>query len=148
LRKCLAKRYFGIPLVAWMLLVAAAGLGAAYVVTTVTRTASVDEPFTITVEDELVSSLWPGEDDELIIKVSNASGAPAYTVTFTITASGPTGTSFSYESSTDGTTWVPYTSGTGLPIASGGDQYLKVGVSIASDGATGTISVSVDVDRS
>jgi len=139
--KVLSKKLFGVSVLVWILL-ASVGMVAAYVVATVTTTTTVTEPISVSEETELPATIYPGESATYKVDITNASGAPTYSMTYTITVSGPTGTSWS--ATVEG---AAYTSGTAVSLAGGVTHDLDITVSLASDAAPGTVDASVVVDR-
>lgn len=122
-----------------------------YTLYTHTFTSSVTEPIKVEVTDQLKTSLYPGESDDLILDITNAATDISYGMTYTISFSGPTGALYTAYIDQDGAgttyTYTSYTSGTKVTIAGGGEHYLKITVSIPPDGAPGSVSVQVSVDR-
>ena len=141
-KKFFGRRILGIfPL--WVLLaIAMSGIAVAYVVTTVTTTTTVTEPISVSEEAELPSTIYPGQSAIYQVDIANVSGAPTYSMTYTITVTGPTGTSWS--AMLEGTAYI---SGTAVSLAGGVTHDLDITVSLASDAALGTVDASVEVDR-
>jgi len=139
--KVLSNRLFGVPVLLWIAL-ASIGMVAAYVVATVDTTTTVTEPISVSEEAELPGTIYPGESATYKVDIANTSGAPTYSMTYTITVSGPTGTSWS--ATLEGTA---YTSGDTASLAGGVTHDLDITVVLASDAAPGTVDASVVVDR-
>ena len=139
--KVLSKKLFSVPVLVWIALASVVTV-AAYVVGTVTTTTTVTEPITVTEESELPGTIYPGQSATYKVDIANVSGAPTYSMTYTITVSGPTGTSWS--ATLEG---AAYTSGTAMSLAGGVTHDLDITVVLASDATSGTVDASVEVDR-
>jgi len=139
--KVLSKKLFSVPVLVWIALASVVTV-AAYVVGTVTTTTTVTEPITVTEEAELPGTIYPGQSATYEVDIANASGAPTYTMTYSITVTGPTGTSWS--ATLEG---AAYTSGSMASLAAGVTHDLDITVSLASDATPGTVDASVSVDR-
>ena len=130
------------PVWSLLLMLATASVAAAYVVSTVATTTTVTEPISVSEQAELPSTIYPGQSVIYQVDIANVSGAPTYSMTYTITVTGPTGTSWS--ATLEGTA---YTSGTSVSLAAGVTHDLDITVTLASDAASGMVSASVSVDR-
>jgi len=139
--KVLLKKLFGAPVLAWIVLASAITV-AAFVVTTVATTTTVTEPISVSEETELPATIYPGQSATYKVDITNASGAPTYSMTYTIAVSGPTGTTWS--ATLEG---ASYTSGTGVSLVAGDTHDLNIMVTLASDAAPGTVDADVIIDR-
>jgi len=158
LKERLKSKYLGIPLFLIVTMLLSGGIAAAYVVQKITGTSEVAEPISLTVTHELGSSIYPGQSDYLEMSVSNAAPV-AYTMTYTLSKSAPSGVSFTgwldvagdgeYDPNV-GDADIQF-SGTPLTasgdIAESGSQNVKIIVSASKDATPGSISLSIDVER-
>lgn len=154
MKHLLKKKLLGIPIVALLVMALMAGVVLAYVVQTVTKPSEVTEPITVSITDDLLTSLYPGESDDLILSINNGV-ATTYGMTYTLTITKPEGVTVTPYIDLDGdgtgVGYASYTSGTKatIPVAgTGAEHLLKVTVTSTKGAAPGAISVAVAVDRS
>ena len=132
------KKLIPIALLASLLI----GVASAYVYSWVyTAVSTTSDPLTITIDDNLSIS-WPGQTDEVILKIANA--APVtYGVIITVPLSGPATSAYDGRSGT----LTEYDTGAGKFNIAQGNGYFWIKVTANADAAPGDIQVAFQVER-
>lgn len=115
-----------------------------FVLTTISSSSLVIEPITVATTVTLATGIFPGQFSSLTFTVSNLPSAPAYGITITETHSFPSGVSIASVLRNG----APYTLGTKVTLFGGTTDTFTINIAASKDAATGSVSITVSVDRS
>jgi len=124
----------------------AVGLALGAYVTSLQDSSTIQEPFTVTMTDDLADTIYPGESDTVIITVSNDASVPLYANvydTINITDSDPDADGYLLEE--DDITLNP--DGDCLQVPADGSTDFTFTVSIEPDAEPGSFDISFKVER-
>ena len=143
------KKYFGVPVVAWIALLATVSIAAAwYVFATITTTTDVLEPLSVGTETEFTTTMYPGETNTWSWPISNDAQV-AYSIQAVLTYSAPNGvtiTSFIADG-LDATADLTDDGTATFSIPAGGTISCSLTITAAGDATPGAVDIGLDLSR-